>query len=79
MMKQNKLSRTMRTAMLLVVVAMLTACDKPILDETTGEAVKAGGLMLAQDAQPVLPTDPVDVALDYQLVPIGCPPLTPCI
>ena len=33
MMKQNKLSSTMRAAMLLAVLAMLAACEKPILDD----------------------------------------------
>lgn len=44
--------------------------NPPRILSTDKKALKAGGLMLAQDAQPVLPTDPVDVALDYQLVPI---------
>ena len=33
MMKQNKLSSTMRAAILLAVLAMLAACEKPILDD----------------------------------------------
>ena len=33
MMKQYKVSSTMRAAMLLAVLAMLTACEKPILDD----------------------------------------------
>ena len=38
-MKQYKLSSTMRAAMLLAVLAMLAACQKPFLDETTGGEV----------------------------------------
>jgi len=49
----------------------LHSSSPPRILSTDKKALKAGGLMLAQAAQPVLPTDPVDIDLEYQLVLIG--------
>ena len=39
MMEQNRLSHSARTAILLALMAMLTACEKPILDDAAPTAV----------------------------------------
>ena len=39
MMEQNRLSRSARTIILLVLMAMLAACEKPLLDDAAPTAV----------------------------------------
>lgn len=53
MMEQNRLSHSARTIILLVLMAVLAACEKPILDDAaTAVGGKDGG---DSDVTPVTP------------------------
>lgn len=51
--------------------ALAVADDGARVVSTDKKALKAGGLCVALDGQPVKPTDEVDASREYELIPIG--------